>query len=139
MPLTKGRKLKMRNRLWRARKRVGLGQKQLAGLLNQGTADQISRYEHGARVPTLRIALKLEIVLGTPLKLLFNELYEQLREEVRRKLEQQPLLKDAYRDAGLEHREYCTIADLLGQSHPSETDKRARSHITELAKKIAYL
>jgi transcriptional regulator with XRE-family HTH domain len=132
-----------RNKLWIARKRVGLGQKQLASLLNHKTSDQISRYERASRIPTLRMALKLEIALRTPLKLLFPELYEKLREEIRQKVQHNPLLLKTYRDTLLtesESQECCTIADLLDKPHPSELDKiKARSHATKLTNKIAYL
>jgi transcriptional regulator with XRE-family HTH domain len=144
MKLSKGRKkIITRNKLWIARKRVGLSQKQLASLLNHKTADQISRYERGSRIPTLRIALELEIALRTPLKHLFPELYEQLRKEIRQKVQQHPFFKQIYQDALLtesENHECCTVADLLNKPHPSEIDKvKVRSHVTKLARKIAYL
>src|SRR5688572_18225461 len=113
MPTTKGRKLKMRNRLWRARKRVGLSQKQLARLLNHKTADQVSRYENGSRVPTLQIALQLEIALQTPLRILFNDLYEQLHADLIRKIKSNPQLSALYSETLLkgEAREYCTYVE----------------------------
>ena len=99
MKSSKGRKkIITRNKLWITRKRVGLSQKQLASLLDHKTADQVSRYERGSRIPTLLIALQLEIALRTPLKLLFPDLYEQLREEVRQKVQRHPLLTKTYRD-----------------------------------------
>jgi transcriptional regulator with XRE-family HTH domain len=144
MKSSKGRKkIITRNKLWITRKRVGLSQKQLASLLNHKTADQVSRYERGSRIPTLLIALQLEIALRTPLKLLFPDLYEQLRQEVHQKVQRQPLLTKTYRDTlltELENYQCCTVADLLDKPHPSETDKvKARSHATELTRKISYL
>jgi transcriptional regulator with XRE-family HTH domain len=144
MKSSKGRKkIITRNKLWVTRKRVGLSQKQLASLLDHKTADQVSRYERGSRNPTLLIALQLEIALRTPLKLLFPDLYEQLRDEVRQKVQRHPFLTKTYRDALLtepDSFEYCSMANLLNKPHPSEADKvKARSHVTELANKIAYL
>jgi transcriptional regulator with XRE-family HTH domain len=138
----KGRKLKIRNRLWIARKRAGLGQKQLARLLNHKTPDQVSRYERGKRVPTLQIALELEIALQTPLRVLFNDLYEQLRSDLVEKIKSSPQLSALYDEAlhNNEIGEYCTYADLLDKPHPSEAERtKARAHVTRLARKIAYL
>jgi transcriptional regulator with XRE-family HTH domain len=132
-----------RNKLWITRKRLGLSQKQLASLLDHKTADQVSRYERGSRNPTLLIALQLEIALRTPLKLLFPDLYEQLRQEIHQKVQQRPFLMKTYRDALLmeaENYQCCTIADLLNKPRLSHTDKvKVRDHVTELAKKYAYL
>src|SRR5437870_13110734 len=79
----KGGKNKTENRLWIARKKRGFEQKQVAHLLNHKSVDQISRYENGSRLPKLQTALKLEIVYGVPLRLLFTDLYSQLRTEIK--------------------------------------------------------
>lgn len=73
---------KINNRLWQARHRAGLEQKQVARLLGHKNCDQISRYERGARLPGLRIALKLEIIYRTPISNLFPEHYQKYRFEV---------------------------------------------------------
>ena len=131
------------NRLWLARKRRGLGQKQVAYLLNQHTADQVSRYEHGVRLPTLEVALVLEMIYGTPVRVLFADLHDQLQAELSDRLRNVPQLKEF----ALRHltpdgqvREYCAYADLLAESHPAPVDQvKVRRHVTELAKKLAYL
>src|SRR5688572_3524715 len=82
-----GGKNKIQNRLWITRKRRGLEQKQVAYLLNHRTVNQISRYENGSRMPTLLAALKLEIIFGVPARLLFPDLHEQLRAEIRKRAE----------------------------------------------------
>jgi transcriptional regulator with XRE-family HTH domain len=66
------------NKLLMARKKAGLGQKSVAWLLSNRSASAISGYEHGRTLPTLRTALKLEIIYGTPV----SELYAPLRQEV---------------------------------------------------------
>jgi transcriptional regulator with XRE-family HTH domain len=43
-----GGKIKISNRLWKARKRRGLGQKQVAFLIGK-TIGEVSRYERGVR------------------------------------------------------------------------------------------
>src|SRR6266545_2745585 len=92
----RGGKHTNQNRLWLARKRRGLGQKQVAYLLAHQSPDQISRYEQGVKLPTLSTALMLEIIYGAPIRLLYRELYEQLRTEIGERLESQPILKESY-------------------------------------------
>lgn len=73
---------KTNNRLWQARHKAGLEQKQVARLLGHKNCDQISRYERGVRMPNLRTALKLELIYGTPISSLFPEHYGQYRSEI---------------------------------------------------------
>ncbi|MDQ4123268.1 MAG: helix-turn-helix domain-containing protein [Acidobacteriota bacterium] len=80
-------KTKFNNRLWNARRKIGLEQKQVANLLGHKTSDQISRYERGTRLPNFKTALKLAIIYGTSLQELFPEHYEQYRKEVQAKAE----------------------------------------------------
>ena len=130
------------NRLWPARKRRGLEQKQVAFLLNQHTPDQVSRYELGTREPTLETTLLLEIVLGTPIRILYKDLYEQLQGEVRERLERVPQLHDRLAEFLIENglREYCAYRELLQTGQLSEADQiKVRRHVTELAKRLAHL
>jgi transcriptional regulator with XRE-family HTH domain len=73
------------NRLWRQRRRAGLSQQQVAELVGYHTSGEISRFEHGERLPSLVMALKLEIVYHTPVAFLFPDLYLRLREGIRAK------------------------------------------------------
>ena len=134
---------KTHNRLWLIRKRCGLRQKQVAALLNHRTIDQISRYEKSLRIPNLETALKLEIIYGTPLRMLFKHLYEQLQEEIRQKIESNYSLKQSHGTTQREEdgeRDYCTYSDILGSPFPSPAElTQVRRHITRLAKKLAYL
>lgn len=61
---------------------MGYTQRAVARLLGHGTATHVSDYERGVRQPTLRTALKLEIVLCAPLGFLFAGLRRRLRREV---------------------------------------------------------
>lgn len=72
----------IKNNLWEARRRRGLGLKQVALLLDQKSADEISRYEKGLQKPGLENLLKLAIIYQTPVPLLFQELFEEYREEI---------------------------------------------------------
>jgi transcriptional regulator with XRE-family HTH domain len=73
---------KTNNRLWQARRRRGLEQKQVAHLLGHKTCNQVSRYERGEKLPGFRTALKLEIILQTPVRELFPDLYENFRARI---------------------------------------------------------
>ncbi|HHT9126723.1 MAG TPA: helix-turn-helix domain-containing protein [Candidatus Brocadiia bacterium] len=73
--------------MWITRKKVGLAQKQVAFLLGHKNTTQLSRYEHGTRIPSLKTALKLEIAYAKPLRLLFFGLHDELREDVQKRRE----------------------------------------------------
>lgn len=130
------------NRLWIARKRRGLGQKQVAYLLDT-SIDEISRCERGAITPGLEIALGLEIAYGLPVRLLFRDLYEDLQSRISERVSQQESLKRVYEDALKSVQnlgESCAYQDLLQMANLSAADAaKVRDHITQLAKKLAYL
>jgi transcriptional regulator with XRE-family HTH domain len=130
------------NRLWQTRKRRGLEQKQVAYMLNHHTADQVSRYELGTRLPTLETALLLEMIYGAPLRILYKDLYERLQEGLRKRLEHVPQLQERLAEFLSEDgvREYCACWELLQTGQPAQADLlKARRHVTELAKRLAYL
>ncbi|MBI4766600.1 MAG: helix-turn-helix transcriptional regulator [Deltaproteobacteria bacterium] len=64
------------------RKKHGLSQKRTAYLMGLKTASALSHYERGDKVPGLKNALKLEIVLHTPAAFLFRELNRELKKEI---------------------------------------------------------
>src|SRR6266446_9388615 len=70
------------NRLWIARKKVGLGQKSVARLLGHKSTSPISEYETGRLLPNLRTALKLAAIYQTALPDLYITLQRQIEEEV---------------------------------------------------------
>jgi transcriptional regulator with XRE-family HTH domain len=136
-----GRKT-VENRLWQTRKRRGLQQKQVAYLLGHHTTDQVSRYELGTRLPTLEIALLLEMIYGAPLRILYKDLYERLQAELRGRLERVPQLGERIAEFLSEEglREYCAYGELIRTGHPAQIDLlKARRHATELVKRLAYL
>jgi transcriptional regulator with XRE-family HTH domain len=141
MKTTRGNK--QPNRLWLARKRRGLEQKQVTYLLDHKSINQLSHYEQGERLPSLENALKLEIIYGVPLRFLYKELSAKLEDEVWQRISLNPVLHKRFgnrpsRAAGLS--EYCAYAELIAAPHASEADRAAaRRHITALAKKMASL
>ena len=138
----KGGRAPKRNRLWSARKRRGLVQKQVAYMLDT-SLDEISRCERGVITPGLEIALGLEIVYGLPVRFLFKDLYEDLQSRISKKVSEQESLKRFYDDvlkSGQKLGEACAYQDLLQMTNLSPADAaKVRSHITQLAKKLAYL
>jgi transcriptional regulator with XRE-family HTH domain len=130
------------NRLWQTRKRRGLEQKHVAYLLNHHTADQVSRYELGTRMPTLETALLLEMIYGAPLRVLYKDLYERLQTQFRDRLLRLPQLNERLEEflSDEEVREYCAYREVLFTGQPSQADlSRVRRHVTELAKRMAFL
>lgn len=140
----KGGRGRKPNRLWLARKRRGLGQKQVAFLINK-TIDEISRYERGVRLPELPSILALEIVYGAPMRILFKEFYDQVLAEVRQRIESSEALKATYAEilsVGEENaaHEYCPYEDMLRMPNLSLIERgKVRDHITRTAKKLAFL
>jgi transcriptional regulator with XRE-family HTH domain len=137
-----GGKTKIQNRLWLARKRRGLGQKQVAYLLGK-TVDEISRYERGLRIPSLEIILGLELIYGVPARVLFKDMYEQLQAKISDRIQSQDLLKALYPEAlsdGQLSGEYCSYQEILNLPSASALERsKVRDHITALAKKLASL
>lgn len=117
MPNTKA------NRLQLARKRIGLEQKQIAQLLTQRSVNQISRYETGINVPSLKTAIKLSIIYRLPIRVLFDKYYRECRENLLARAQ-----KLNYRDQlGFdltEPTDYCAYRELMNTSFLSEIDKR---------------
>ena len=77
----------IKNDLWTYRKKMGLSQKKAAYFMGMNKTNALSRYEHGAKLPGLVNALKLEIVYRTPVAFLFGDLYERLKKEIRKREE----------------------------------------------------
>jgi transcriptional regulator with XRE-family HTH domain len=130
------------NRLWRARKRRSLGQKQVA-LLIEKTVDEVSRYERGIHLPELQTLLALEIVYGMPLHLLFRELYEQVRAQITERIDSREALRSKYQTL-LENsdpeQEYCSYEEILKLPELSAMERdKVRRHVTRLAKWLAGL
>jgi len=140
--MSSGGRGKLENRLWLTRKRRGLEQKQVAYLLNHHTPDQVSRYELGTRQPTLETALLLEMIYGVPLRILYKDIYERLQAKLRDRFERVPKLQHRLTEFLTEDgaREYCAYHDLIQSAQPPQMDLiKARRHVTELAKRLAYL
>jgi transcriptional regulator with XRE-family HTH domain len=69
-----------RNHLYRLRRIRGLSNKQLAALLGYRSTSMISRLESGKALPSLRVALLLQIILGAHLPEIYADLHAALQE-----------------------------------------------------------
>src|SRR5262249_32658063 len=131
------------NQMWLARKRLGLGQKHVAYLLNHKTTDQISRYEKGWRFPGLKILLQLEIIYGVPARILFSGLHEELRLGIEARVKTSKAISDAYTaspsQAGSFPR-FCYCEELLRNPDPSQTERdQVRTHVVTLMRRLSAL
>ena len=75
------------NHLWLYRQKRGYSQKEVAFLLGHKSTAHISEYERGRRMPSVKTALKLEIVFSIPLAFLYSDLYAMLKEEIQSRRE----------------------------------------------------
>ena len=80
---------------------MGLSQQEVADLSGYLTPSDISRFEHGERLPSLLMALKLEIIYRTPIAFLYQDLYLRIREGIREKEEQRSPRKCATNSSSL--------------------------------------
>lgn len=132
------------NNLWQARKRCGLERKQVAALLHQKSSDEIARYEKGINQPSLKNLLKLEIVYRTPVRLLFQELFEQSRLEISEVRKRNAhLLADNFwfPDAveRLKEEEFCFYERLLEDHFPSQIElEEVTRHIISLSNVVSH-
>lgn len=67
------------------RQRHALTAQELSKLVGQSSETAISKIENGDRVPTLEVALALQVVFGLPPKALFPEFYEYVEDRVMRR------------------------------------------------------
>ncbi len=128
---------KINNRLWLARKQSGLGQKQVAQLLSHKKPNQISRYECGSRLPSLKTALKLEIIYHIPVSMLFPEHFQRYQDEIKKR--GQTELSISNKDESY-FRDFCCFAESLEKKNPpSDEIEKTKKHVIKLMNKMAYL
>jgi transcriptional regulator with XRE-family HTH domain len=71
------------NYLLTHRKRMGFSQAETAALLGFAREDVVSRFERGARKPSLETALAYEAIFGIPAKDLFAGVYRKVEKATR--------------------------------------------------------
>lgn len=65
------------------RRRMGFSARHVAHLFGDASISRVSRYERGERLPDLKNAFRLSIILRVPVEFLFPSLYDSLREHIR--------------------------------------------------------
>lgn len=73
------------NRLWWYRKKLGYSQKGVALLLGHQSSARVCDYERGNQMPSLETALKLSIILQTPIVTLYPQRYAQLEQGIKQR------------------------------------------------------
>lgn len=68
----------IKNYLFRLRRYRGYSQKQFAMLLGLKSGRAVSDFEAGRRLPATKVAMTMEIVLGTKLSEIYADLYRDL-------------------------------------------------------------
>lgn len=132
--MSQKRKRRFKNRLAIVRRRNLMSQKQVSGLLGNRSNDQISRYERGIQLPSLRNALKLALIYDIPVRVLLDRYFEECRNEVARE-QTGPLteLPGKNRDP-----EFCTFERSLRWKKLNQGDHdKIRGHVTTLINKQA--
>lgn len=126
---------KSTNQLARMRHKRNLTQKALAYALGHSTPDQVSRYENSGHLPTLEAAMKLEILLRAPIRMLFAELHAQVKEEIREQLKASPHLSMAIGE--FYQPDYCVYEELLtGADLSIEVHDKVHRHAASLINKM---
>lgn len=126
-----GGKKNFQERFWLARSRRDLKQKQIAYLLGHNSLDQVSRYENGSRLPTLQTALKLEIILGVPMRELFPGLHAELRSQIRDRATASRGLREKLGDMFVD--EHCSYQELLVEANvPKSIREKIHRHAASI-------
>lgn len=113
-----------KNNLLQFRRRSGLEPKQVAFLLSKKSGDELYRYEKGNYFPDLPTVLKLEIIYHTPIRLLFQELFESLRADINERRKSHPQLFPGREwfpktNEQLSQEEYCFYTEILKNRFPT--------------------
>lgn len=75
-------KVRLSNHLYRLRKSRRLRQKAVALLVGHADARFLSHYENGTKLPPLRTALALQVILGAELSEIYLPLYRAIERDV---------------------------------------------------------
>jgi DNA-binding XRE family transcriptional regulator len=68
------------------RRRIGLGQDDVAALIGDCTHSRISRFERGWRLPPLEVALAYHVIFDIPVTDMFADVYASVKKHVRRRV-----------------------------------------------------
>lgn len=136
--MTRKNKLPYENQLAIARQRKAIEQKQVAVLLGLKGIDQLSRYERGVQLPSLKTALKLGLIYKIPVRVLLNGYLDACREEMKREEEKVNTLAGPKAPNQGDETEFCTIEEKLKSDRITKTDlANAYRHAANLVRRRA--
>ena len=110
------------------RKRLGYEQKQIALLLGHKSTFQLSRYETGQRIPSLKEAIKLSILLGIPIQAILGAYFRRCFEELEKEIRKSGLTSKINLQK-IQEAEYCTYLEIINSDRSNEFDDKVRRHI----------
>jgi transcriptional regulator with XRE-family HTH domain len=111
------------------RKRLGYEQKQIAVLLGHKSIHQISRYETGQRKPSLKDEVKLFILYGLPVQILFNQYFHKCRIELENAIKHSKSVGKIKLE-NMTTVDYCSYLELMSSTYISDHDTdKIRRHI----------
>jgi transcriptional regulator with XRE-family HTH domain len=136
----KGKRL-FTNQLRIVRRRRSIEQKKVAMLLGHKSINMLSRYERGAKLPSLKAALKLGLIYKIPIRVLLDGYYEACRKEIKR-LDQSLGKSNVTTTPKITYRpneaDFCTIEEKLRNEHVTGTDlDKAYRHSANLIRQRA--
>jgi transcriptional regulator with XRE-family HTH domain len=135
--MPKQTKRQVKNRLALFRRRRSLELKQVAGLLGHSSTAQISRYENGLKIPTLKTALKLAAIYDIHIRRMLDGYYEACLEEIKKEDKAHEIRKLAI-SAQAYDVEVCSVEEKLAQGPVSPmTLQHARRHSRDLMRLLA--
>jgi transcriptional regulator with XRE-family HTH domain len=125
------------NSLALRRKRLGYDQKQIAVLLGHKTKHQLCRYETGQRTPGLKEAIKLSMLYGVPVRVLFDHYFLRCQKELKRTIKGSSTLTSKINLDNVRHPTggggYCSYLELLNSARLSQrATVKIRRHIKVL-------
>lgn len=131
--------IRIRNQLALHRKRRSMTPKTVARALGQGSTSQISRYERGATIPPLDVAMKLGIIYGIPIQTLFDGYFEKCSSELNNRKDPLPIStivtdEKSRREAS----EFCSYEARLTETYVTQIeDLKISGHIANLIRQRA--
>ncbi len=108
---------KLSNNLLICRLALGLSQKDVSRLLGCHSNAKVSRYERGARTPSLPVLVAYEIICGRPL----TDLFANIEQEVRREVADRARALDEELAAGIQTKSKTRKRDFLRLLAPTES------------------
>jgi len=136
--VTHRNKVTYKNQLSLARRRRAIEQKQVSALLGHKGVDQLSRYERGVKLPSLKAALKLGLIYKIPIRVMLDGYLDACREEIRREAEKLNPPSGSRLPDPAKEMEFCTIEEKLNSGNAVEIDlAKASSHAARLIRRRA--